>query len=129
MYTLLIMDRSETAFYKALGASIAQARKNLGLTQSELAVQLGIQQQALASYEVGRRRIPIETLVELSRKLYVDISDLVPGTPHLPEPKKPGPKPRLQREVERLHTLPADKQRLILDLIDSFASADTSHSR
>src|SRR3546814_13333137 len=42
------------AFFKALGERIAKARKERGLTQQQLADKLGVSQQTLAHYEVGR---------------------------------------------------------------------------
>lgn len=50
------MTPEDMQLYKELGQRIAQARKALGLTQTQVAEQLGISQQTLAHYEVGQLR-------------------------------------------------------------------------
>ena len=52
--TIATMAIKHEAFFKEMGARIAQARKERGLTQQQLADALGISQQTLAHYEVGR---------------------------------------------------------------------------
>ncbi|MDX1487525.1 MAG: helix-turn-helix transcriptional regulator [Acidiferrobacterales bacterium] len=53
-------------FYQALGKRIAERRKAQGLTQVELAERLGISQQTLAHYEVGRLRVAVAMLPALA---------------------------------------------------------------
>ena len=48
------MNTRDEQFFKELGTRIAQARKDHSLTQQALAEQLGVAQQTLAHYEVGR---------------------------------------------------------------------------
>ena len=67
----------ERAFFQALGARIAQARKAASLTQVQLAERLGIPQPQLASYEVGRRRVPVSMLLPLARALAVQVEALI----------------------------------------------------
>ena len=59
MATLVLpvtMNTQDERFFKELGARIARARKDHGMTQQQLAEQLGVAQQTLAHYEVGRAR-------------------------------------------------------------------------
>jgi len=73
------MTKSEAEqFFREVGKRIASARKELNLTQTQLAEKLGVKQQAIASYEVGRRRVPLAFLVKLAEALYVDVTDLLP---------------------------------------------------
>jgi transcriptional regulator with XRE-family HTH domain len=95
---------------------MASIRKELNLTQAELAEKIGIKQQVIASYEIGRRRIPISALVKLSQALYVKIEDLLPLEE---KPKRRGPPPRLQQELERIQGLPHSKQKLVMDLLET----------
>jgi DNA-binding XRE family transcriptional regulator len=46
----------DRAFFIALGERIAALRKTQQITQVQLAETLGVSQQTLQSYEVGRRR-------------------------------------------------------------------------
>jgi len=56
------ISQSDADFFRNLGQRIAQARKDAGLTQQQLAATLGISQPMLASYEIGRRRLPASML-------------------------------------------------------------------
>jgi transcriptional regulator with XRE-family HTH domain len=102
-------------FFIKLGKKIAEQRKELNITQAELAKKLGVQQQVIASYEIGRRRLPIPMLINLAAALYTDVESLLPIEQ---KPKKRGPTSRLQREIERIQELPESKQKMLLDLID-----------
>lgn len=62
----MAMKTKHEVVFKALGARIAQARKEHGVTQQQLAGQLGILQQALAHYEVARARISASMLPTLT---------------------------------------------------------------
>src|ERR1700733_2848483 len=53
------MTQEEKAFFKALGARIAALRKDSDITQVQLAQTLGVSQQTVASWEVGRRGVPV----------------------------------------------------------------------
>lgn len=52
-------------------------RKNIGLTQKDLAERLGISRQAYANYESGNREPDIQTLIKLSSFFDVSIDYLV----------------------------------------------------
>ncbi|MCK9488184.1 MAG: helix-turn-helix transcriptional regulator [Xanthomonadales bacterium] len=107
---------TDKTFYAALGQRIAERRKAIGLTQQQLADALGLAQQTLAHYEVGRLRVAVALLPPLSRALGVSLEDLL-GLP--PKAGKRGPAPRLQAQIERIGALPRGKQRMLLDMIDA----------
>lgn len=65
------MAPDDKLFYQALGQRIAQFRKARGLTQQQLAETLGIAQQTLARYEVGRLRIAVALPPALTKDLGV----------------------------------------------------------
>jgi transcriptional regulator with XRE-family HTH domain len=71
--------RSNTdPFYRELGRNIARIRHDRRLTQIELGRQIGASQNVIASYETGRRRIPVKALVKISVVLHVLVSDFIP---------------------------------------------------
>ncbi len=107
---------ADKPFYAALGQRIAERRKALGLTQQQLAETLGIAQQTLAHYEVGRLRVAAALLPPLSRVLGLSLDELFGGTP---KTGKRGPTPKLQAQIERIGTLPRSKQRMLLDMLDA----------
>lgn len=61
---------------QALVRAIIDARKAKGWTQQDLARKLSMSQQALASLEVGQRRLDVAEFVTLARVLEVNEVDL-----------------------------------------------------
>ncbi|WP_170349669.1 helix-turn-helix domain-containing protein [Ruegeria atlantica] len=66
-------------YLSSLGARIAIARNELGMSQAKMAEALGISLRAYQSYELGKRSIPVERLVELHRKYDVDLNWILLG--------------------------------------------------
>ena len=56
-----------------IGQRIREARESLGMTQEELATQLGRTQDTVSSYELGNRAIRITELPALARTLKVSV--------------------------------------------------------
>jgi transcriptional regulator with XRE-family HTH domain len=77
MIAPLPMSPDEHAFFQTVGSRIARCRKEASLTQVQLAEALGIPQPQLASYEIGRRRVPVSLLPSLARALAVPIEELI----------------------------------------------------
>ncbi len=114
---ITVMTQDEKDYFKALGSRIAQLRKGLGLTQVQLAEALGISQQMVASYEVGRRRIPVSMLPSLAHALAVPVDDLLG---HATKTRaKRGPASQLQRSIERISELPKQKQRFVIEMLET----------
>ena len=109
------MTPDEKAFFKQLGAHIAEFRKSAAITQVQLGVTLNVSQQTVASWEVGRRGVPVSTLPALARALSVSIENLIGEKA---PPSKRGPVPRIQQKIERLTKLPKAHQRLVLQMLD-----------
>jgi len=109
------MTHDEKAFFQQLGARIAEFRKGTSITQVQLADTLGVSQQTVASWEVGRRGVPIATLPALARTLSVSVESLI-GEKAVPA--KRGPAPQLQQKIERLNRLPKAQQRLVMQMLD-----------
>ena len=105
----------EKRYFKDLGNRIAQLRKDQNLTQQQLAGELGVAQQVIASYEIGRRRVPVSTLLELATTLAVPLEELL-GVAN--NAAKRGPTPRMQQQVERLSRLPKAQQRVVMQMLD-----------
>lgn len=62
------------------GGLIRQARKNKGLSQTELGKKLGISQALIAQYENGVRNPKLQTLERIAAALEVPVSDLKENT-------------------------------------------------
>lgn len=110
------VTHEEKRFFKELGARIAQLRKDQNFTQQQLADELGVNQQVIASYEIGRRRVPVSALPGLAKALAVPIETLLGaayGT------AKRGPAPKLQRQLERVSQLPKSQQRFVEQMLET----------
>ena len=111
------MTQDEKLFFKQLGVRIAELRKTHGLTQVQLAEALKLTQQMIASYEVGRRRVPVSLLPAVAHALAVSVEVLI-GQKEA-TPGKGGPAPKLQQQMERIQRLPKAKQRFVMEMIDT----------
>jgi transcriptional regulator with XRE-family HTH domain len=112
------MSTKNERFFKDLGARVAQLRKGQGLTQTQLAERLGIAQQTLAHYEVGRLRVAASMLPTLAQMLGTSVEELIGQSPARAGGKR-GPAPRLQKQLERLSALPKPKQRAVMEVLES----------
>jgi transcriptional regulator with XRE-family HTH domain len=111
------MTQDEKLFFKQLGARIAALRKDQSLTQVQLAEALGLTQQMVASYEVGRRRVPVSLLAQIAETLAVSLDELI-GKKDI-QPAKRGPAPKLQQQIERIQRLPKSRQRFVMEMLDT----------
>lgn len=119
------MTPDEKTFYQALGQRIATLRKEQGITQVQLAETLGIAQQTLAHYEVGRLRVAAGTLPALARALSVPVEELL-GEQSTTLKGKRGPAPKLQQQLEQIAQLPKAKQRFVMDMLDTVIQQQAS---
>jgi transcriptional regulator with XRE-family HTH domain len=113
------MTQDEKAFFQQLGARIAELRKSAAITQVQLSDTLGVSQQTVASWEVGRRGVHVATLPALARALSVSVETVIGEKA---APAKRGPAPQLQQRIERLTRLPKAQQRLVLQMLDGVLS-------
>ncbi|HKM22252.1 MAG TPA: helix-turn-helix transcriptional regulator [Lachnospiraceae bacterium] len=114
-------SKQRKPLYVALGKNIASFRKDLALSQTDLASQIGMSQQYLAAIEVGERRIQIEELIRICDILHVAINELLPIQKAT---KKPGPRPKIAVAYEKLVALPEKEQNAVMVMIDSLASVN-----
>lgn len=75
----LILTKSlRTEGHTALMQALVAARKASGLTQQDVAEQLGRSQSFVAKIELGERRVEVVELVEIARILGVPTARLIP---------------------------------------------------
>ena len=116
-----MISADEKTFFKLFGKRIAELRKEQGLTQVQMAEALGVSQQQVASFEVGRRRVPISMLPPLAHALSVTVEELLGETP---KTGKRGPAPKLQQKLQRVAQLSRSKQRFVLEMLDTALQHD-----
>lgn len=120
----MAISDGERSFFIELGQRIAQHRKAL----DQLAGLLGVSQQAMNSFEKGRRRVPMSALPSIARAVGASLDELIVDeapTASKATPKKRGPAPKIQQQLEQLSRLPKAKQRAVMQVLDSvLAHAD-----
>jgi len=75
--TTMAISPDERAFFAQLGARIANLRTTQGITQVQMADELGVSQQTVNSYEVARRRVPVSALPILAKIFDITIDELL----------------------------------------------------
>lgn len=104
-----------------LGENIAKVRKELGITQEDLAKQLGVSRRALCSYECGKCSIPVFLLPKLSNIFNVPVGQLLNIKNSFFSLDERTKKARLLKELEKVEKLPSEEQKAVFTLIDSLA--------
>jgi transcriptional regulator with XRE-family HTH domain len=72
------MGFDRKGFEREVGLRLQLARKRKGMTQEQLATQIGIGRASYANVEAARQRIPIDIVWRAAVVLGVSISSLVP---------------------------------------------------
>jgi transcriptional regulator with XRE-family HTH domain len=101
----------------AIGSRMREIRQSQGLTQVELAQQLGVNQSVLSECERGDVRLHGALVVRLAKALKVSADELL-GLSRAEE-KRPR-NGRLLRRLKRIEALPRSKQRVVLEMVDAF---------
>jgi transcriptional regulator with XRE-family HTH domain len=111
------VNSKDAQFFKAMGARMASARKAQHRTQQQVADQLGIAQQTLAHYEVGRLRPPASILPPMAEALGLTLEELL-GHEVNSGVGKHGPTPKLLKQFERISQLPRATQKVVMNMLD-----------
>lgn len=74
------LPKEEQSLYAELGSRIANRRKELGISQKELAERINVTPPSLSYVEAGRQRLMVGTLVEIANILGLPPGALIPGS-------------------------------------------------
>ena len=107
----------DTQLNKELGNRISELRRANGFTQDALAQELGILKPTLSSYEIGRRALPLDLLIRLSNLFKISTDELL-STEFNYSITKPGPKSKLEKQLELIRHLSKEKQKAIGTILD-----------
>jgi transcriptional regulator with XRE-family HTH domain len=67
--------------YRRLMERLVARRKELGLTQQELANKVGLHQQNVSRFETGERRLDAVEFIDVALALGLDAADLIRDVP------------------------------------------------
>ena len=71
------MKSTYTEAYQKLLVEMVAARKASGMTQAELAAGLGRPQSYVSKIETGERRVDVVELVEIAKRINLDVSSVL----------------------------------------------------
>jgi transcriptional regulator with XRE-family HTH domain len=89
-----------------------------GITQAQLAELLGVSQQTVQAYEVGRRRIQVSALPLVARALSISLEELL-GEAKPAARSRRGPAPKWEQQIEAIAKLPRARQRFVSEMLDT----------
>jgi transcriptional regulator with XRE-family HTH domain len=115
----MAISTEERSFFVAMGERIAALRKAHSVTQVQLAEALGVSQQTLQSYEVGRRRIPVSALPVVAHTLAVSLDKLFGEAKPASRSGKRGQVPQWQQQIEAVALLPKSQQLFVSKMIET----------
>jgi transcriptional regulator with XRE-family HTH domain len=69
--------------YTLIGERVQRGRKELSLTQEQLAVQAGLTRTSITNLESGNQYAPLHVLLAIADTLGMELADLVPGRDEL----------------------------------------------
>lgn len=104
---------------KTLGERIQHIRKEAGFTQMELAKKIKISHTQLVRYEADKVHPPSDVLKRLADVLNTGIDFLINGDKDQ-KAKAALKDSELLNQFKAVERLPADKQRIVKDLIDAY---------
>jgi transcriptional regulator with XRE-family HTH domain len=96
---------------RRMGREVAQARRDAGLSQTELAVRMGMSHSMLSKLEIGARHWTLEALVIATRALDLPPRRLLAGDEHVHVPPAAGRRRATTTGEEHVHVPPAAARR------------------
>jgi transcriptional regulator with XRE-family HTH domain len=121
----MVSKQESSAYYKALGAYIAQLRRAKGMTQAELARTIGVSQQAVFAYETSERRVSVYVLIKMAKVFSIPVDQLMGISKPVRIPKR-RVSARAVRHGERLQALTKTQQRFVLRILDMLEEENDS---
>lgn len=117
-----IMARTKPVHF---GERLSRLRKAKGLTQRQLAAQLGVSQRVITYYENESSYPPAHLLPKVAQAFEVSVEELLGDAEPVVEAAHV-PDRRLRKRIELLEKLPPQDQKMVLRMIDTLAAKKAS---
>jgi len=122
--------RRDQEFLRHVGQRVAQARKERGWTQEQLAEAVGVEPVTLSRLETGARALSLSMLLSVADALDISLADLLDTKRPRPKPSHGAEEAELLRGFERLPVTQKDiVLRLVRDLARTAPSAGDAAPR
>ncbi len=103
-----------------LGARLKVLRKERGLSQAELAEQIGVDQRTVSFYEIGYIRIPARELIKMAGILRASLKEFTGANGSNGNGSKSR---KVLKVAEKIEHLPPKKQRQVVEYIELLSRA------
>lgn len=110
----------------SFGQILANLRKARGMTQPQLAQQIGASLPMIIYYERRAKNPSADFVKRAAEVLHVSVDELLGHRPL--HPFKPGPPPRLQKIIEQVSVLPRTRQKFVVELLEGYLQQANSHN-
>jgi len=117
-YDAGMAGRPTTREAPLFGQRLAGARKKKGWSQAEFAKRLNVTRNLIDYYERRAVNPTLEFIQQAAGTLEVSVAELAGDEIKTATPR-PGPAPKLIRQIEELRRLPRAKQRFVSELLDT----------
>src|SRR6266508_7019049 len=77
------MKIDEEVLYQHIGTTLRQRRRELGLSQAQLAEAVGILRTSITNVEAGRQRVPLHVLYQICAMLKIEVAAVIPPISHV----------------------------------------------
>lgn len=111
---------------RTIGRRLRELRQRRGLTQAEVAAQLGIDQTLVSNYERGAARLHGALVAGFAKALRTSTDEIL-GLRDT-SPKNGGVSGRLLRRIQRITELPRADQRAVLKFLDALLDKRQRHT-
>lgn len=128
LYDIGMAGRPPTKEAPSFGKKLAQARKAQGLSQEQLAAKLGTTRVNLAYYERKAENPTLDFLNRCAEVLKIPVSELI-DVEEIEERRKPGPKSKLDKQLEAVRYLPRSKQKFISDFLETLLANEAQQAK
>lgn len=106
------------------GQRLHDLRESAGLTQSQVAEQLGISPRAYAFWERKPVALKANHIIALAEVFNVSTDSLLGHSPKSGTAKRNGPKSRIESMLEEVADLPRPKQKRIVSVIEALLAQE-----
>jgi transcriptional regulator with XRE-family HTH domain len=100
------------------GQRLATLRKARGMTQPQFAELVGVSLPMLIYYERRAKNPSADFIKSAAKALAVSVDELLGFEPV--RQHKPGPPPKFQKLIEQVSDLPRNKQKFVVELLESY---------
>jgi DNA-binding XRE family transcriptional regulator len=80
------MEIDEALLYRRVGESVRGRRKEVGMTQSQLAAEVGVLRTSVTNIETGRQKAPLHLLFRICAALGVEVATMIPENAEIVRP-------------------------------------------